>query len=45
MSVWGKLTVLQAKEFVVISSHSDHAQFVNAKLRWFFLCLGIDELL
>lgn len=45
MPVWGKLTVLQAKESLVISSISNHAESVNAKLREFFFCLGIDGLL
>lgn len=45
MPVWGKLTVLQAKEPLVISSISNLAEFVNAKLREFFVCLEIDGLL
>lgn len=45
MPVWGKLTVLQAKEFLVISSISSNVEFVNAKLREFFFRLEIDGLL
>lgn len=45
MPVWRKLTVLQAAEFLVISSCSNDAELVNAKLEDFLLCLAINGLL